>query len=67
MFPCQPIAETWDRLSPKEWGADKKERERKSQGQTRGWAGRGRGSALQTGEEGAARTRNGRLGKTSCT
>lgn len=43
MFPCQLIAETWDRLSPKEKGADKKERERKSQGQTRGVGGKGKG------------------------
>lgn len=60
MFPCQPIAETWDRLNPKERGADKKERERKSQGQTRGWAGKGEGQC--TTEWGGGSSKNQKCG-----
>ena len=42
MFPCQPVAETGDRLIPKVGsGADKKESKRKTRVKLWGWAGRG--------------------------
>lgn len=60
MFPCQPFAETWDRLNPKVGsGTDKKESKGNAGSDCGGGLEAGCSSALQGWGEGAAGTRNG--------